>query len=76
MEDEKDIKEKILKYGVASASISAGNAPSMSYSSGILDDDECQPLSNVDHSVAAVGFRTENDVDYWIVRIIRVKFLG
>ena len=66
--DENDLKEKIAQYGVASVSISAGNTPFMSYSSGILDDEECQPLSDVDHAVAAVGYGSENGIDYWIVR--------
>ena len=63
--DENDLKEKVAQYGVSSVSTSAENSPFMSYSSRILDDDECQPLSNVDH---AVGYGSENGIDYWIVR--------
>ena len=66
--DEIDLKEKVASYGVASVSISAGNVPFMSYTGGILDNDQCQPLSAVDHAVAAVGYGTEDGIDYWIVR--------
>ena len=65
--DENDLKEKIAQYGVASVSISAGNTPFMSYTGGILDDDECS-LFAIDHAVACVGYGSENGVDYWIVR--------
>lgn len=66
--DENELKEKIVQYGVASVSISAGNTPFMSYTSGILDDDECTFWASIDHAVAAVGYGSENGVDYWIVR--------
>lgn len=65
--DENDLKDKIAQYGVASVSISAGNAPFTSYTGGILDDNECS-IYLIDHAVACVGYGTENSVDYWIVR--------
>lgn len=64
--NENDLKEKIKQYGVASVSISAGNAPFMTYAGGILDDDQCSQTA--DHAVAAVGYGSEDGVDYWIVR--------
>lgn len=63
--DEIDLKEKVATYGVASVCIAAGNANFMSYSSGILDNDDC---GMVDHAVAVVGYGSENGVDFWIVR--------
>ena len=63
--DENDLKEKVATYGVASVCISAGNTPFMSYSGGILDNDDC---AEIDHAVAVVGYGTENGVDFWIVR--------
>ena len=63
--DENDLLEKVALNGVASICIAAGNTPFMSYSSGILDDDQC---TDIDHAVAAVGYGTENGIDYWIVR--------
>lgn len=63
--DENDLKEKVANYGVASICIAAGNTPFMSYTGGILDDDQCMVI---DHAVAAVGYGTENGVDFWIIR--------
>lgn len=68
-DDENDLKEKIAEYGVASISIHSGNTPFMSYSGGILDDDECLgQFKAIDHAVGAVGYGTENGIDFWIVR--------
>lgn len=68
-DDENDLKEKIASFGVASVSIHSGNTPFMSYSGGILDDDECLgQFARIDHAVAAVGYGTENGVDFWIIR--------
>ena len=63
--DENDLKEKVAMYGVASICIAAGNTPFMSYTGGILDDPDCNVM---DHAVAAVGYGTENGVDFWIIR--------
>ncbi|KAK8835750.1 hypothetical protein M9Y10_040569 [Tritrichomonas musculus] len=63
--NETDLKEKVAAYGVASVCIAAGNTPFMSYTGGILDDDQCMII---DHAVAAVGYGTENGIDYWIIR--------
>ena len=37
----------------------------MAYTSGILDDEDCLVI---DHAVAAVGYGSENGIDYWIIR--------
>lgn len=67
--NEVDLKEKIAQYGVASISIHSDNTLFMSYSGGILDDDYClNKYIAIDHAVAAVGYGTENGVDYWIIR--------
>ncbi|KAK8841028.1 hypothetical protein M9Y10_027865 [Tritrichomonas musculus] len=65
-DSEDDLKEKIAQYGIASVTISANNAPFMSYTGGILDNDQCSIFT--DHAVAAVGYGSENGSDYWIVR--------
>lgn len=64
-DDENDLKLKIANFGVASVCIAAGNTPFMSYAGGILDNDQCE---GIDHAVAAVGYGSEEGVDYWIVR--------
>lgn len=64
--DENDLKEKVATYGVASVCIAAGNTPFMSYAGGILDNDSCS--DEIDHAVAVIGYGSENEVDYWIVR--------
>lgn len=65
--DENDFKEKLAAYGVASFCIYAGNSIFMSYSGGILDNEGCVDHLYVDHAVAAVGYGTDNEIDYWIV---------
>lgn len=65
--DENDLKEKVALYGVASICIAANNYPFQSYSGGILDDEDCAG-TYLSHAVAAVGYGTENGIDYWIVR--------
>ena len=65
-DNEVDLRDKIAQYGVASVTIAANNTPFMSYTGGILDNDQCSPFT--DHAVAAVGYGSENGIDYWIVR--------
>lgn len=65
--NEGDLKEKVATLGVASICISAGNTEFMSYSGGILDDDLC-PVARIDHAVNAVGYGSENGVEFWIFR--------
>ena len=40
----------------------------MSYTGGILDDDDCVSFPFCDHAVAVVGYGSENGIDFWIVR--------
>lgn len=65
--DENDLKEKVATLGVVTSCISASNIPFMSYTSGILDDDQCE-INQPDHAVAVVGYGSENGIDFWIVR--------
>jgi len=44
----------------------AGNSYFQLYSGGILNTDKC--VGNIDHAVTAVGWGTEGDQDYLIVR--------
>lgn len=65
--DENGLKEKVATLGVVTSCISASNIPFMSYTSGILDDDQCK-VNQPDHAVAVVGYGSENGIDFWIVR--------
>lgn len=40
----------------------------MLYSGRILDDESCDDSQKYDHCVSVVGYGTENEIDYWIVR--------
>ena len=39
----------------------------ISFRSGIFNDDSCDP-EGLNHSVAVVGYGTENGTDYWIIK--------
>ena len=47
--------------------LSAGNDIFRNYSSGIVTESDGCP-TRVDHAVVAVGYGTENGMDYYIVR--------
>jgi hypothetical protein len=59
-----------LKYAVymnpVVVAIEADTNYFQSYSSGILTSKNCG--TNLDHAVEIVGYGTENNVDYWVVR--------
>ena len=67
MASESDLLNKVASLGVASVCISAGNAPFMSYTGGILDNSQCS-AQFLDHAVAVVGYGVEDDTPFWIVR--------
>lgn len=54
-------------YSVAAA-LQAGTHAFMYYKSGILSDArECEE-DYIDHAVVIIGYGTQNNIDYWIVR--------
>ncbi|CAO2830948.1 unnamed protein product [Amaranthus hypochondriacus] len=61
--------EKALKKAIAhqpvSVAIEAGGRALQLYKSGVFTG---QCGTNLDHAVVAVGYGTENELDYWIVR--------
>ena len=65
--DENDLKEKVGNFGPASICIDASNWSFHMYAGGIYDEANCQS-SNLDHAVICVGYGSEDNVDYWIVR--------
>ncbi|KAK9713562.1 hypothetical protein RND81_06G035400 [Saponaria officinalis] len=68
-EDVIPYSERALKKAVAhqpvSVAIEAGGRALQLYQSGVFTG---QCGTNLDHAVVAVGYGTENGVDYWIVR--------
>ena len=64
---EEDLKEKIGTLGPASVNINAHPADFHSYSEGIYNNPECWPLA-IDHSVGCVGYGSEKNTAYWILR--------
>lgn len=67
MGNEIDLKAKVGNIGVASVCIAANNVIFMSYTGGIMDNDLCEG-ARVDHAINVVGYGTEDDVEYWIIR--------
>lgn len=62
--DEKSLKKAVAHQPV-SVAIEAGGRPFQLYQSGVFSG-ECG--SELDHGVVAVGYGTENGMDYWLVR--------
>ncbi|EAX97404.1 Clan CA, family C1, cathepsin L-like cysteine peptidase [Trichomonas vaginalis G3] len=64
---ETDLAIKVSTLGPASIAIDASPWSFQFYSSGIYDEPSCSS-SLLDHGVGCVGFGTENNANYWIVR--------
>ncbi|XP_057652600.1 cathepsin L-like [Diorhabda carinulata] len=61
--------EDALKLAVGSIgpiSIGVNADPLQLYGSGIIDDPTCD--DQIDHGVLAIGYGTENGVDYWLIK--------
>jgi cathepsin L len=65
--DEADLADKCLNYGPIAIAIDASHISFQLYNKGIYDEKRCSP-DNLDHGVGCIGYGTENDVNYWIVR--------
>ena len=65
--DEDEVKEFLYETGPLAIALNAD--PLQTYSSGILDvtSTKC-PTSGINHAVTLVGYGTENNVAYWIVK--------
>lgn len=64
---ETDLAAKCEQYGPVSIGIDATKASFQLYSSGIYDEPHCN-IFMINHGVGLVGYGTEDDVAYWIVR--------
>ncbi|KAK8839128.1 hypothetical protein M9Y10_032600 [Tritrichomonas musculus] len=65
--DEDDLAAKVEQYGPVAVAIDASNWSFQLYSGGIYDEPSCSSF-NLDHGVGCVGFGTEGESKYWIVR--------
>lgn len=65
--NEDDLAEKVANYGPATVAIDASNWSFQLYSGGIYDDPSCSSFS-LDHGVGCVGYGSENNIKYWIVK--------
>jgi len=63
--DEVKIAAALVTAGPVSVALNAD--PLMGYTSGIIDDPSCD-ASGMDHAVLIVGYGTENNKPYWIVK--------
>ena len=65
--DEDEVKEFLYETGPLAIALNAD--PLQTYSSGILDVTSTRcPTSGINHAVTLVGYGTQNNVAYWIVK--------
>lgn len=64
---ETDLAAKCAQYGPVCIGIDATKASFQMYSSGIYDEPHCN-IFMIDHGVGLVGYGSEGDIAYWIVR--------
>ena len=63
---EDKLKILISTYGAVVVSIYASDRAFMSYRSGVFDG--CSNAGWTNHAVTAVGYGTENGIDYWLIK--------
>jgi len=64
--DVESLKDALSNHGPVSVAIEADRRVFMFYIEGIIQGDSCG--TKLDHGVLAVGYGSENGVDYWIVK--------
>ncbi|XP_018575904.1 cathepsin L-like proteinase [Anoplophora glabripennis] len=64
-QSESDLLDAVANIGPIAIAVNAD--PMVYYAGGIFDESVCDK-TNLDHGVVAVGYGSENGVDYWLVR--------
>merc|ERR1712168_1610775 len=64
---EHDLKKAVAAVGPVSVAIDASHESFQFYSHGVYDEPECDP-EGLDHGVLVVGYGTEEEGDYWLVK--------
>lgn len=65
--DENALQEAVATIGPVSVGIDAGHMSFQFYDSGVYNEPDCSS-SDLDHGVLAVGYGTDGDSDYWLVK--------
>jgi cathepsin L len=64
--NEEVLKAFVSEHGAAISALHANSREFKDYRAGIFDG--CEPGEKIDHAVLVVGFGTEDDVDYWLIK--------
>ncbi|GJQ74411.1 hypothetical protein Trydic_g21282 [Trypoxylus dichotomus] len=65
--DETALQNAVATAGPVSVAIDASHDSFLYYSDGLYYEPECSP-TNLDHGVLVVGYGTDSDGDYWLVK--------